>query len=195
MNRVMRILIAEEDQDFIAMITTSLLQAGDEYHVEAVSSGDDCLKRLKGEKYDILLLDHSLPDGNGLEWLRRFNKMGIGIPTVFEVQVIHGIDVDILQVTHRHLGIVRRIQGPALRYLAAGVELEHCHICFGDILELTAFGMAGQAQRVVPVGRVGEIIAANFQPGRSRIQGVDVVTGVAGELFGFVRSVSSPSYP
>jgi len=79
----MRILIAEEDRDFIAMIRASLLQAGDHYQVEAVSSGEDCLKRLEGEKYDILLLDHSLPDGDGLEWLRRFNKMGIGIPTIF----------------------------------------------------------------------------------------------------------------
>ena len=83
MSRIMRILVAEEDRDFIEMIKTSLLQTGDQYHVEAVSSGDDCLKKLTGEKYDILLLDHSLPDGNGLEWLRRFNQMGIGIPTVF----------------------------------------------------------------------------------------------------------------
>jgi two-component system, cell cycle sensor histidine kinase and response regulator CckA len=83
MSRVMRILIAEEDQDFIAMIKISLLQAGDHYQVEAVSSGDDCLKKLKGEKFDILLLDHSLSDGDGLVWLRRINGMGIGIPTIF----------------------------------------------------------------------------------------------------------------
>ncbi len=83
MSRPMRILVAEEDRDFIEMIKTSLLQAGDQYQVETVSSGDDCLKKLKGDKFDILLLDHSLPDGNGLEWLRRFNQMGIGIPTVF----------------------------------------------------------------------------------------------------------------
>jgi PAS domain S-box-containing protein len=83
MRRVMRILVAEEDRDFIEMIKTSLLKTGDHYQVEAVSSGDDCLKKLKGDKFDILLLDHSLPDGEGLEWLRRFNKMGIGVPTIF----------------------------------------------------------------------------------------------------------------
>ena len=83
MSRIMRILVAGGDQDFIEMIKASLLQTGDQYHVEAVSSGDDCMKQLKGEKYDILLLNHSLPEGSGLEWLRRFNQMGIGIPTVF----------------------------------------------------------------------------------------------------------------
>ncbi len=83
MNRVMRILVVEEDRDFIEMINTSLLQAGDQYQVLAVSSGEECLQRLRGEKFDILLLDHSLPDGNGLAWLRRYNQEGIGIPTVF----------------------------------------------------------------------------------------------------------------
>ena len=84
MKRIMRILVAEEDRDFVEMIKTSLLHAGDQqYQVETVSSGADCLQKLRGEKFDILLLDHSLPDGEGLEWLKRFNKMGIGIPTVF----------------------------------------------------------------------------------------------------------------
>jgi len=79
----MRILVAEEDRDFIEMIKTSLLNSGDQYRVETVSSGADCLKRLQSDKFDILLLDHALSDGEGLEWLRRFNKMGIGIPTIF----------------------------------------------------------------------------------------------------------------
>ena len=50
MRRVMRILVAEEDRDFIEMIKTSLLKTGDHYQVETVFSGDDCLKKLKGEK-------------------------------------------------------------------------------------------------------------------------------------------------
>lgn len=78
----MRILVAEEDRDFIEMIKISLLNAGDQFQVETVSSGDDCPKKLQSHKFDILLLDHSLPDGEGLEWLRRFNKMGIGVPTI-----------------------------------------------------------------------------------------------------------------
>src|SRR3989339_824194 len=84
MKRIMRILVAEEDRDFVEMIKPSLLHAGDQqYQVETVSSGADCLQKLRGEKFDILLLDHALPDGEGLEWIKRFNKMGIGIPTVF----------------------------------------------------------------------------------------------------------------
>lgn len=79
----MRILMAEEDPAFIEMIKASLLKAGDHYRVDVVSSGADCLNKLQSDKYDILLLDHSLPDGEGLEWLRRFNRTGIGVPTIF----------------------------------------------------------------------------------------------------------------
>jgi PAS domain S-box-containing protein len=38
---------------------------------------------LQKEEFDILLLDHSLSDGEGLIWLRRFNELGLGIPTIF----------------------------------------------------------------------------------------------------------------
>ena len=48
MSRIMRILVAEDDRDFIDLIKSSFLQTGDQSHVEAVSSGNDCLKKLRG---------------------------------------------------------------------------------------------------------------------------------------------------
>ncbi|OGP54090.1 MAG: hypothetical protein A2Y65_12755 [Deltaproteobacteria bacterium RBG_13_52_11] len=65
------------------MIEDSLMASGGLYHIEQVSSGEQCLKMLQKERFDILLLDHSLSDGEGLNWLRRFNELGIGIPTIF----------------------------------------------------------------------------------------------------------------
>ena len=75
--------MAEEDSSFLRMVEDSLKASGSLYHIEKVSSGGECLKKLQSEKFDILLLDHSLPDGEGLNWLRRFNELGIGIPTIF----------------------------------------------------------------------------------------------------------------
>ena len=83
MDREIRILVAEEDPPFLKMIEDSLKESGGLYHIEQVRSGEECLKKLQCEKFDILLLDHLLPDGEGLSWLRRFNGMGIGIPTIF----------------------------------------------------------------------------------------------------------------
>jgi PAS domain S-box-containing protein len=83
LDKKIRILVAEEDSSFLRMVEDSLKASGSLYYIEKVSSGGECLKKLQSEKFDILLLDHSLPDGEGLNWLRRFNELGIGIPTIF----------------------------------------------------------------------------------------------------------------
>jgi len=83
LNRTIRILIAEEDPLFVKMVKNSLRESGGLYLIEEVSSGGECFKKLQGEKFDILLLDYSLPDGKGLDWLRKFNESRIGIPTIF----------------------------------------------------------------------------------------------------------------
>ncbi len=83
MDRKTRILVAEEDSTFLKMVEDSLRASGGLYDIEKVSSGKACLSKLQKEKYDLLLLDHTLSDGEGLNWLRRFNELGIGIPTVF----------------------------------------------------------------------------------------------------------------
>ena len=61
----------------------SLKASGGLYAVKKVASGEECLRMLQKEKFDILLLDHALSDGEGLGWLRRFSQLGVGIPTIF----------------------------------------------------------------------------------------------------------------
>ena len=83
LDKRIRILVAEQDTSFVKMTEDSLKASGSLYYIEKVSSGEQCLKMLQREKFDILLLDHSLPDGEGLNWLRRFHELGIGVPTIF----------------------------------------------------------------------------------------------------------------
>jgi PAS domain S-box-containing protein len=83
LDKKIRILVAEQDPDFLKMMEVSLKASGSLYDVEKVSSGEECFKMLQKEGFDILLIDHSLPDGEGLNWLRRINESGIGIPTIF----------------------------------------------------------------------------------------------------------------
>ncbi len=84
MNReTIRILVAEEDSLFLKMIQNSLKASGYPYSLESVSSGEACFEKLKDGKFDVLLLDHDLRDGKGLDWLRKFNEMGIAVPTIF----------------------------------------------------------------------------------------------------------------
>jgi PAS domain S-box-containing protein len=83
LDREIRILVAEEEKSFAMMVEDSLKLSGGLYSIEKVSSGGECLKMLQNGDFDILLLDHALPDGEGLDWLRRYHKMGIDIPTIF----------------------------------------------------------------------------------------------------------------
>lgn len=83
MNKPIRILMAEPEANFVEMIQDSLQVLSDPYQIETVSSGEECLKKLQEGHFDLLLLDQFLSDGGGLEWLRRFNALGIVIPTIF----------------------------------------------------------------------------------------------------------------
>jgi PAS domain S-box-containing protein len=83
LDKKIRILVAEEDSSFLKMVEDSLRTSNSLYHIEKAFSGGECLRMLRKGKFDILLLDHSLPDGEGLNWLRQFNELGIGIPTIF----------------------------------------------------------------------------------------------------------------
>jgi len=78
-----KILLAEEDNSFLQMVEESLLASGQDYILEKVSSGEECFKKLQEEKFDILLLDYQLADGDGLTWLRYFNQQSLEIPTIF----------------------------------------------------------------------------------------------------------------
>ncbi len=83
MDNGIRILVAEEDSSFLKMMKDSMKASGSLYHIQKVSSGGECLRMLQKDRFDILLLDHSLSDGEGLNWLRLLNELGIGIPTIF----------------------------------------------------------------------------------------------------------------
>jgi len=68
LNRSIRILVAEEDPGFLKW-WKSPSRSRRIHQVEKVSTGDECLEKLQREKFDILLLDHLLSDGKGLDWL------------------------------------------------------------------------------------------------------------------------------
>lgn len=86
MDREIHILIAEKDPAFIRMVEDSLEKAGGPYRIERVAAGGECQAKLRKERFDILLLGHPLPDGDGLDWLRRYHEEGISVPTIFVME-------------------------------------------------------------------------------------------------------------
>jgi len=70
-----RILIVDDE----AGIRSSLkgVLADEDYDVETVATGEECLDRLDGTEYDLILLDVWLPGIDGIETLERLRDRGV----------------------------------------------------------------------------------------------------------------------
>ena len=60
-----KILLIDDNQDFRDTLGTRLRQEG--YEVTAVASGQDGLKALVGQSFDLVLLDMLMPEQDGIE--------------------------------------------------------------------------------------------------------------------------------
>lgn len=76
----MKILVLEDDIVFAEMIEEYLTLLG--YSVELVYDKDSADESLYSNKYDLILLDINLPDGDGLELLNEFRNTGDITPVI-----------------------------------------------------------------------------------------------------------------
>jgi len=81
--REIRILIVEDHPDHAAVMRKRLEASNRAYRVEVARTGQDGLEILKKRRFAIILLDYSLPDGDGLQWLDRLKKIDPDVPVVF----------------------------------------------------------------------------------------------------------------
>lgn len=63
-----RILVVDDDPRICRLVRAMLVTNG--YEVADTSTGEDALKRVRSEKYDLVLLDHRLPGITGVEVCR-----------------------------------------------------------------------------------------------------------------------------
>ena len=64
-----RILIVDDEPDII-MIAKNMLEKAD-YETDEARDGEECLEKLKEEKFDLILLDVMMPGDNGWEVCRK----------------------------------------------------------------------------------------------------------------------------
>ena len=76
----MRLLLAEDDRMLGASLQTGLRQKG--WAVDWVRDGEMAEEALRGEPYDVVLLDLGLPRKGGLEVLRGLRRRGILTPVL-----------------------------------------------------------------------------------------------------------------
>jgi two-component system OmpR family response regulator len=76
----LRILITEDDRALAEALQFSMTQAG--YAVDCVSNGADADEALKGEGFELLILDLGLPKLDGFEVLRRLRRRNTTMPVL-----------------------------------------------------------------------------------------------------------------
>ena len=75
-----RILLVEDDRGIVTNLTEFLSKEG--YEVKSASGQKDALQFVKNEKFDLVLLDISLSDGNGFSLCKAI-KSDYDIPVIF----------------------------------------------------------------------------------------------------------------
>lgn len=76
----MRILVVEDDEILCDGLCTGLVLEG--FTADSVSTASDADEALAAVSYDAIVLDVGLPDGSGLELLRRWRREGRNVPVL-----------------------------------------------------------------------------------------------------------------
>jgi PAS domain S-box-containing protein/putative nucleotidyltransferase with HDIG domain len=78
----LRVLFVEDSADDVELMLCRLREAGIEPHWERVQSEAALRKALAGERWELALVDCSLPDGGGLQALRVLAEVAPGVPAI-----------------------------------------------------------------------------------------------------------------
>ncbi|HMA91037.1 MAG TPA: response regulator [Polyangiaceae bacterium] len=97
---MLQVLYAEDNPQDAELTRAYFGEFAPEYVLEIVGDGQTCLRRLQQNRYDVVLLDHRLPDMDGLEVLRTLARAGVPYPVV----VVTGVGDEELVVKALRLG-------------------------------------------------------------------------------------------
>jgi two-component system response regulator MprA len=75
-----RLLIVEDDPELRTFLVSEMLSEG--YECLGVGTGQDAMLQIRGQSWDLIVLDWGLPDFTGVEVCRRMRSGGISTPVL-----------------------------------------------------------------------------------------------------------------
>ncbi|AKR56970.1 DNA-binding response regulator [Youhaiella tibetensis] len=138
----MRVLLIEDDRDLGGAVRDHIAAEG--YAVDWVRFLEEAIDATLGTVYDLVLLDLNLPDGKGLDFLRRLRKRGDTTPVIILTAMdqvssrIEGLNAgaddyivkpfDLSELSARLAAVARRYSGNPNPLLAFGeIEIDQAH--------------------------------------------------------------------
>ncbi len=128
-----RLLVVDDEPEVRHPIRRFFLQKG--YEVQEAGSLAEAVTAFQSARPDLCLLDYSLPDGDGLELLRRLKSLDASVPAV--VLTAHG-SIDLA---------VKAVKEGAEQFFTKPVELPALHLVAERLLE------TGRMRQVTEAGR------------------------------------------
>src|SRR5262245_22035448 len=113
MTESLRLFVVEDDDDIALLVRKSLERAG--HHVTRCRTGADALTVLGHTRFDLVLLDQSLPDLLGAELLQALARENVSVPAL--MVTAHGSEHLATRVL-RAGALDYVVKDPALAFLA-----------------------------------------------------------------------------
>ncbi|MBI3649693.1 MAG: response regulator [Acidobacteria bacterium] len=105
MNPNIKVLYAEDNPQDAELTCAHFAEVAPDFAIEIVATGEQCLVRLRQQPFDLLLLDHHLPDMEGLEVLKSLVHSSLQIPVV----LVTGVGDEELVVKALRLGAINYV--------------------------------------------------------------------------------------
>ena len=130
----MKILVVDDERAMTEAVKDNLVY--EHFEVDTASGGNEALDFLKGERYDLIILDVMMPDMDGFEVLRRIQKAGDNTPVIFltaraeDTDKIRGLGLgadDYITKPFNLKELIARVNA-VLRRTAPGSELKSIRI-------------------------------------------------------------------
>lgn len=121
-----RILIVDDELLTLDLVRLTLTTDG--FHVVASSSGEDALRLMAAQSFDLLLLDMMMPVVSGFDVLRRMRSTIANAPPVI---IFSAVDTSDARQTGEELGAIGYLEKPITRgslldavYAALGISAD-----------------------------------------------------------------------
>ncbi len=186
-DQMTRILLVEDDKSIVINLTEYLIKEG--YAVKSASGQKGALQLIENEKFDLVLLDISLSDGNGFSVCKAI-KSDYNIPVIFltafgdEYSTVTGFEVgadDYISKPFRPRELVTRIKN-ILRLTGGASSV----ICIGNIMVDIDKGIVSKNRKDLHLSALEYRLLLVFFNNRgmilSRTQLLDAIWDIAGDF-------------